>query len=277
MRENAHGNGQGNEQTRFKRRSITIDELQKRQQHRRTRRKVFYVLLFIVLNIVFLSVCFVTLFKVKTVNVTGDTRYSQEEIVSKLGFEMGANIYSFDCDEAGERIIKSLPYLAEVKVERKLPSTVNVTVKEKQASLYLDFAEKSYFLTDDLQVLEVSKTSEAKTEALVKLTVLPENIKRCVVGETLSFSDNRTGDVVCQLYDGLCYEHIENKVREIDATSRFDLYLDYDGTYKVYLGDISECDVKLSFLCGIVDKLYGGSKGKIDVSEVKTGTFSPET
>lgn len=268
---------QGATQSRFKRRSITIDELQKRQQHRRTRRKVFYVLLFIVLNIVFISFCFITLFKVKTVNVSGETRYTQEEIVASLGFETGANIYSFDCDEAEERVVKSLPYLAEVTVERKLPSTVNVTVKEKKASLYLDFADKSYLLTEDLQVLEASPSAQAKTASLVKLTVKPENIDRCVVGEVLRFNDNRTGTVVCQLYGGLRSEHIETKVREIDATSRFDLYLDYDGTYKVYLGDISECDVKLSFLCGIVDKLYGGSKGKIDVSEVKTGTFSPET
>ena len=76
----------------------------------------------------------------------------------------------------------------------------------------------------------------------------------------------RTYDAVLSLYDSFEANSIETKIKKVDVRSRFDIYVNYDSRFEVYLGDTDNIDIKIQFLVGIIDELDEGTKGKIDIS-----------
>ena len=270
---------QSENQGRYKRRALDLDEIKQRQQNKRMRRRVFYIALFSVLILVSTAICFFVLFKIKTVSVEGATRYSEEEIVAAFGVEEGSNLYSFNADDMEQSLVMSLPYINKVVIERDLPSTVIIHVEEKQPCMYVEINEEKYLLTDDMHILEYT-ASEDKLYGLLKIRMEPKSVSRCIVGEKLEFMDVRTGDIVAQAYSEITKAGILSRVGYIDANNRFGIYIGMDDCYDVYMGDIEEFDTKLNFAKGIADKLHSlgdrAENGKIDVSEINKGIFTPE-
>ena len=266
---------------RFKRRSVTIEELRVKQRRRRFRQRVFYLALFLGLSLIFLAVCFVVFFRIKTVRIEGESRYSDEEILEVLDIETGSNLYSFSLGDKARRLEKSLPYIYETVIERELPSGIVVHVKEKTPGMYLELRGDTYLLTDAMQVLEYTSDT-AKLYGLLKVHMRPETISRCIVGERLLFTDARTGGVIAAIYAAIEEAELGHRIGYIDANNRFGIYLEMDGKYRVYIGDVENFDAKLAFAKGIADKLamvYGGDEsGSIDVSQTAKGkgVFKPD-
>ena len=269
---------QAEQGTRFKRKPVAMDELKQRQQSRRLRRKVFYIALFVVLVAVFTAVCFIVFFKIKTIKVEGESRYTYEQIAEAFGVEEGKNLYSFSSSEREKSMALDLPYLNKVIIERDLPSTVVIHIEEKKPDMYVEISGDRYLLTDSMQILEYTD-SPSKLYGLMKLRMEPETVGRCIVGEKLLFSDERTGDVVAQAFSDISAANLASRVTYIDANNRFGIYIGLDGKYDIYMGDINEFDTKLAFAAGIVDKLStlsGNTEdGEIDVSEINKGIFTP--
>lgn len=264
---------------RIMRRAVDIERIKQEQQAKAMRRMVFYVGLFLVLTAVLVAVCFLVFFKLETVKIEGSSRYSDEEILKAFGVEMGENLYSFNADELEEQLVKGLPYLSTVEIERDLPSTVVIRVSEKQPDMFVEIEGDRYLLTDNMQILEYT-SDPSKLYGLLKLDMQPETVARCIVGEKLLFSDIRTGDVISEAYREITEAGITSRIDYIDANNRFGIYVGIDGKYDIYMGDIEEFDTKLAFAMGILEKLstVSGSseQGTIDVSEINKGVFIPD-
>lgn len=72
-------------------------------------------------------------FRVETVVVTGNTRYTQEEIVAASQIQTGDNLYALNKNQISQRLRETLPYIGEVSIRRSLPSTILITVTEWSA------------------------------------------------------------------------------------------------------------------------------------------------
>ena len=92
-------------------------------------------------------------------------------------------------------------------------------------------------------------------------------MERCIVGEKVTFSDARTASDLEELYRCLSANGIMGQIRSIDMTSRFDITIDYDGRFSVYLADIDNMDIKIRFLVGIIDQLSAVDRGYINLSD----------
>lgn len=66
------------------------------------------------------------------VTVIGAQRVAAEEVVAASGITAGLNIFSFSKDEVASRL-KANPWVESVEVDRELPGTVEITVKEREA------------------------------------------------------------------------------------------------------------------------------------------------
>ena len=264
---------------RIKRKPVGIDRVRREQQAKATRRTIFYVGLFLVLTILFIAVCFLVFFKLETVVIEGSSRYSEEEILSVFGVETGENLYSFNAGELETKLVKNLPYLSEVKIDRDLPSTIVIRISEKKPDMYVEISGDRYLLTDNMQILEYT-SDPSKLYGLLRLDMEPETVFRCIVGEKLLFSDARTGDVLTKAFADINEIGITNRVDYIDANNRFGIYIGLDGKYQLYMGDIEEFDTKLAFAMGILEKLStipeSKEEGIIDVSEINKGVFIPK-
>ena len=252
------------EQQRFIRKNQALFDAQRRQEKKRTRRTVFYVLLFVAVSLIFVGVCFAVFLNVETIEVKGNEKYTYEQIAGMIPVEIGDNIYSFKAGAAEEAIKRALPYVGSVAICRDLPKTVVVEISEKKAYYAADLAGETFLLSDDLKVLE--KITD-RTAAQTGLTVLKvSNVRRCVVGETVQFVDSRTYDTIIELFAAFKKNFIDDDITALDVRSRFDIYFDYQNRFEVYLGDMQNCDIKMRFLVGIIGELYDTDRGTIDVS-----------
>lgn len=72
-------------------------------------------------------------FRVETVTVTGNQRYTREEIIAASGIQTGDNLYALNKVRIDRRIRTQLPYVGELSINRSLPSTILIDVTEWEA------------------------------------------------------------------------------------------------------------------------------------------------
>lgn len=72
-------------------------------------------------------------FQVETIAVSGNNRYTQEEIITASGVQIGDNLFRMNKGEIAQRIRESLPYVGAATVQRRLPSTLVIQVEEWDA------------------------------------------------------------------------------------------------------------------------------------------------
>lgn len=71
-------------------------------------------------------------FRVDTIVVTGQQRYTQEEVVSATGIQPGDNLFLLNKYSVANSIAKELPYISieDIWIRRRLPDTLLIEVKE---------------------------------------------------------------------------------------------------------------------------------------------------
>ena len=72
-------------------------------------------------------------FQVETVVVSGNVRYTQEEIVAASGIQIGDNLFRMNKYEIDRNIRQQLPYINEANINRSPPSTIVIMVSEWNA------------------------------------------------------------------------------------------------------------------------------------------------
>lgn len=80
-----------------------------------------------------LTVGVTVFFRVESVEVTGNQRYTAEEIIAASGIELGDNLYGLNKVRIDQNIRTSLPYIGNLTIDRRLPNTIAITVTEWEA------------------------------------------------------------------------------------------------------------------------------------------------
>ena len=69
-------------------------------------------------------------FRVNTVAVSGEQRYTEDKIREASAIQTGDNLFLLNKYDVAQNIINALPYIEEIRINRKLPDTLLVDVKE---------------------------------------------------------------------------------------------------------------------------------------------------
>jgi len=84
--------------------------------------------------VVALTVGATVFFRVETIAVSGNRRYTEEDIIAASGIQMGDNLYALNKVRIGRNIRTLLPYVGELSINRSLPSTIVIRVTEWEAA-----------------------------------------------------------------------------------------------------------------------------------------------
>lgn len=104
-----------------------------RQRRRRGRFGFLYKLLsFLLIFAAILAGC-VAFFRVNEVVVTGNDRYSAQEIIDASGVTLGDNLFLVNKPQATASIMRRLPYVEKVTPVRRLPDTIEFHITESEA------------------------------------------------------------------------------------------------------------------------------------------------
>lgn len=101
-----------------------------RKVHRRDRRQSLFIGAAAVSSaaLVMLSVIFFAFFKVKKIEVAGETPYSDSRITELCEFSKGDNLMFIDTVNSEQQVLDALPYIESCQIRRTIPNVVEVNV-----------------------------------------------------------------------------------------------------------------------------------------------------
>lgn len=212
-------------------------------------------------------------FKVRTVEITGNSLYTPDEIIQASGIETGDNLMTLSKAAAAGKIMAVLPYIEEVRIGKSLPDTVVIDVKESDASFAVTGDDGSTWLVNaSCKVLGQAPPSAADYPTLVGITATAP-----VAGQPLQ----------CEQADGLeaakiLLEQLENtdfisQIVEINVEKPYDISMLYSDRYEILLGGTDEMAYKIQYLPAALAQLDETKTGVLDLTfeEEKVARFRP--
>lgn len=101
------------------------------------------------------------LFKIDKFEVQGESRYTAEELAEVFGHSPGDNMYGFSADNAEKRIEAALPYIEQVTIRRRLPSTIVFKVTEAVETFCVPWQGQYAVLSGQMKVLRMAAEEPA--------------------------------------------------------------------------------------------------------------------
>lgn len=90
--------------------------------------------------------CLAMFFRTKEITVSGNDRYTAEELISASGIQLEQNIFTVDRGRTAQQIMGAFSYLEEVRIVPVMPTTVEIQVVESVPQLTVVNSAESYSL-----------------------------------------------------------------------------------------------------------------------------------
>ena len=226
-------------------------------------------------------------FKVRSIQVTGNSLYSAERIIEASGIETGANLLSFGKDRAAWRIKDNLEYVNAVQIGIKFPDVVIIYVTEDLVTYSVKDEDGQWWLMNaDGKILEQVTADKARESTQIlgitacapqanqPLQVTPQTQQ--VEAETSVTAQDKLS-AVREILRYLEDNGITGEVTTVDVTQLYAIELWYGEQYQVLFGGPTQLNYKVQFMAQVVEKLADYQTGVIDLTleEEKTATFTP--
>lgn len=238
-----------------------------RNRRRRRKRKGSFSFLYKLL--MFFAICgaivaaLAVFFKVDTIEVTGNSRYTAQEIAESGNIHVGDNLFLINKFGAAEEITRKLPYISSVRISRKLPDTLCIQVEENGALCALEQGGETWLLSSSGKLVEKTNTAAEATRVTGLTALEPE------AGEALQVDAEQqsTKETLLTLLAALNSREALSRCQEIHLEDGSYITLRFDGRFDVLLSWDADFGYKLDCLLAVVDtKLEENEKGTIDLT-----------
>ncbi len=230
----------------------------KRKKRRRIRKLPILILLFIIAITVTLTT---PTFNIKTIQVSGNEKVASEEIVLNSGILTGTNLFTFSKGSATEGI-KRLAYIDTVKIQRKIPKTVLITVTECVLAAYIDDGTQLVGIDKKGKVLELFPQNTNLDKPVVKGITTAT----CNVGETIVTEPAEMADTLVRFISKLDEYGALAVTAEIRMNSRTDMQFVTKSGLRVMMGSESEMDYKFKYYESVLQKIGEDAGGVLDIT-----------
>ena len=167
-----------------------VDHKRKKHKKKHIFTKMLIIVLVLAAIYLFMSSSY---FKVKKIQVDGNSYYTKEEVKSIANAKTGQNLF-FKSGISGmkDRLNKE-PYFEEVKVRRKLPNTISISVKERKQAAAIAYG-KEYIVIDS------KGTVLRKTDVMPKIPLFRGlTVSKLKTGEPVEAEEKETLDMTLKM------------------------------------------------------------------------------
>lgn len=242
-----------------------IEEERKRkvtqEEKRRVKRKKKIKLLlkvFLTLGIIIGGVSFALIspiFNIKDIKVVNNEQVNSDTIISLSELKTEENIFRFSGVITANKI-KENAYIKNVKIHRKIPSTIQIEVEERKHTYSVDFLGKYAYMDKQGYILEMAEDSKQKL--ILQGISTPE--EQVTEGSRLASEDLEKLEDVMKIMNATKEYGLDAKVTSIDISNKneYSIYLEEEKK-KVYLGDNTNLSNKMLYVNAIIEE----EKGKV--------------
>lgn len=216
-------------------------------------------------------------FRVRTIDVEGNTQVSDEEVIALSGVAMGTSIAWVDAAKAEEGINRHC-YLVFQGLERQLPNRVVIRVKERTAAAVMYHYGSNY--TIDARGMVLAETDDLEdTGNLPQVSGMDVSGQYgCKVGSPLRVNNEARMAALKEILVELKVLSAQGEVTMIKLSDLSHVLLETREGYSVSLGGTGDIHAKLKAMLAIKAELnkMGKGPGTIDVSNPEQPNFLPE-
>ena len=235
-----------------------------RKKHNRRRRRgsfaPLYKLLCLALIMGAVAAAMAVFFKAEKIEVSGNSRYTAQQVVDVCGVEQGDNLFFMNKYEVAGRISQALPYVESVSINRKLPESLCIRVTECVCDVALEQAGGVWLLCQTGKVVDFV---EVKPEGSAVVTGV--TLAEPAVGGLLAAAEGSEAALaeLRALLDHLRAKGMLADVQEIHLEREDCVSFRYLDRLNVEIPWESDLDYKLDFLAAVVAKLEDYETGTL--------------
>lgn len=201
-----------------------------RSSRRRGRFSGLYKVLSILLAAAALVAACIVFFRVNSIEVAGNVRYTAEEIIEASGIRQGDNLIILPAMRVSALIQTKLPYVERVAIQPAYPDGLLIKVTERVAAASVDSAEGRWLISTQGKLLE----KDNGTIQAIRITGL--TAVGAYAGGILQAAEEEqlTLEYVKELLAALERQGMLAQCTALDCTSATSMTLDY-GIYRLRL------------------------------------------
>ena len=225
----------------------------KRKQRDRGRFGALYKIFSLIIILVVVAAGCVVFFRVETITVDGEERYTAAEVTAASGVEQGDNLFLLDRLGIARRIMAELPYVENVNIRRAYPDGVIITVQECRAAAVIQGEDGDgwWLINTSGKILEQAASGDvAGTARIAGLTAsFP------AVGAALRAPEGGTYrlTVLLELMDALESQGMMEQVSSIDLSGTSSVLVDLNGWVTLEIGLTADFQEEMGTLKAILD------------------------
>ncbi|MBR4862952.1 MAG: FtsQ-type POTRA domain-containing protein [Oscillospiraceae bacterium] len=222
-------------------------------------------------------------FKVDTVTVSGNEKYTQWDVYEASGIQKGENLLTLSRSRYCSNIRTALPYVESVRIGIKLPGTVKIEVKELDVVYAVEDENSAWWLmradggiVDAIGVAESATYTKiigvqlsdaqvgqpARAAVPVSDETLPDGTPAPVVQDTA-----RQLEIAISILQSLESTGLIGDMASVDVTDTENIVLWYAERFQIELGDSTQLSKKLGLIKTAVEsEMKAYDSGVLDVS-----------
>ena len=250
---------------------ISRSERQRRKVKQSVRRKISARIAFLIMTFIAAFLAVTIFFKIDSIEVTATEHYTEDELISASGVEIGDNLFTFRTSKVEKELLEKYPYLASVSVTRSLPSTLVIKAVDSVPAAAVNLTSGGYCLIDE------------NGKLLEQASTVPEGIPT-VTGVTVSdmaegkyLTDNSKSEILVDITKVLKEKNIISNVNFINVSCITDVRMGYLGRLDVRLGQADKLKEKIQMLIHIAENELSPSDINTVYLEDATTVYCPPT
>ena len=207
---------------------------------------VLYKLLSILIICTAIIVALTLFFRVDTIVVSGQERYTSQEIQDATGIAQGDNLFLLNKYDVAQNIVKALPYVEEIRISRKLPDTLLIEVRECGTPLALVQDGSAWLISPGGKIVEQKSAAEVGDSGIIDGCKLLAPSVGTPLALATEYADQQTSllELLAALEDA-------GTLKQVDAIHLDDagkVIMDYAGRFTVEMPYNADYAMKLKAL-----------------------------
>ena len=246
-----------------------------RDRNRRRRRRGRFGFLYKLLSVVLIAAAIIAgslvFFRVDEVVVTGNQRYTAEEVTEASGIQTGDSLVAMNIHRIATQILRQLPYVDEVSIRRGFPQTVTITVSESGAAVAIEHEGTKWLLNYRGKVLGPAEEGDETT------LITGLNPLQPVAGSQLAVPREEENKLTAllSLMGALQQQGLLEQSAAFDVSLESRITFRYDERYTVVMPMSTDFEKKARALQQVVTSDQIGETGTIDFTIEEAPHYIP--
>lgn len=243
----------------------------KKNKCKLNKRGKFAIYAFILLVILFIYICISSsIFELKQIDVDGNSKITKSYIIKIGDIETGKNIFKYNLNDVEKKLLVN-PYIKYVKVSRKFPDKLVITIKEN--SEYAIIKEGASYIYIGKNGLVLSEQKDIKNKNIPLVSGI--EIKNKKLNTKIKINSDKSNDIILAI-DTLKKNNMSRKIESIKINKN-KMYMKTDDNTSIVLKIDEDIEYNINRLKAILVDLKSNNKkgGNIDLTSKEQAIYSP--